>query len=228
MITSSNENIFRGAGPLWWKSTGHRWFPLAKVNDAQLWCFLSSAPEQAADAGDLTRHRAHYGVTVMLIAGVAISEALPGPGSQLLKFVREHSDPMLRPVANHSDTLFVDVELSLHTVIALVGNFIVYVLNMYDKYRSILHLYLKLLSSLRCHRRVKFFLMDYNDHPILWKNARILHTPISNTYLSISAEEIACRYLNQQLSHWGRDKMATISQTAFSNAFSRMEIYRFV
>ena len=30
-----------------------------------------------------------------------------------------------------------------------------------------------------------------------------------------------------ELTHWGRDKMAAISQTMFSNAFSWMEIYEF-
>ena len=31
----------------------------------------------------------------------------------------------------------------------------------------------------------------------------------------------------QQQTHWGRDEMATISQTTFSNAFSWMKIYEF-
>ena len=31
---------------LWWKSTGHMWIPLTKASDAELWCFLWSAPEQ--------------------------------------------------------------------------------------------------------------------------------------------------------------------------------------
>ena len=42
-------NIFRVAGPLWRKFTGYRWIPLTKASDAELWCFLSSAPEQLVE-----------------------------------------------------------------------------------------------------------------------------------------------------------------------------------
>ena len=41
MMTSSNVNIFRDTGHLW----GHRWIPHTKASDAELWCFLWSAPE---------------------------------------------------------------------------------------------------------------------------------------------------------------------------------------
>ena len=69
-MTSSNGNIFRVAGPLWGKSTGHRWIPLTKASDAEFWYFLLSAPEQTLeqtnrDTDDLRRHRAHYDVTVI-------------------------------------------------------------------------------------------------------------------------------------------------------------------
>ena len=43
MMTSSNGNIFRVTGPLWEESTSHRWIPLMKAGDAELWCF---PPEQ--------------------------------------------------------------------------------------------------------------------------------------------------------------------------------------
>ena len=46
MMTSSNGNIFRVAGPLCGDFTGHRLIPLKKASDAELWCFLWSAPEQ--------------------------------------------------------------------------------------------------------------------------------------------------------------------------------------
>ena len=42
----SNGNIFRVTGPLWGEFTGHRWIPLKKASDAELWYFLWSAPEQ--------------------------------------------------------------------------------------------------------------------------------------------------------------------------------------
>ena len=40
---------FRVTGPLWGESTGHQWIPITKVNDAELWCFFLSAPEQTAE-----------------------------------------------------------------------------------------------------------------------------------------------------------------------------------
>ena len=42
MMTSSNGNIFRITGPLCGEFTGHRWIPLTKASDAELWCFLWS------------------------------------------------------------------------------------------------------------------------------------------------------------------------------------------
>ena len=49
MMTSSNGNIFRVTGPLWGEFTGHRWIPLTKASDAELWCFLWSGPEQTVE-----------------------------------------------------------------------------------------------------------------------------------------------------------------------------------
>ena len=68
MMTLSNVNIFRVTGPLCGEFTGHRWIPLTKASYAELWCFLRSAPEQTAEhAGDLRRHCAHHGFTVILL-----------------------------------------------------------------------------------------------------------------------------------------------------------------
>ena len=44
MMTSSNGNIFRVTGPLCGEFTGLRWIPRTKCSDAELWCFLWSAP----------------------------------------------------------------------------------------------------------------------------------------------------------------------------------------
>ena len=49
MMTSSNGNIFRVTGPLCGENTGHRWIPLTKASDAELWCFLWSPPEQSVE-----------------------------------------------------------------------------------------------------------------------------------------------------------------------------------
>ena len=43
MMTSSNGNNFRVTGPLCGEFIGHRWIPLTKASDAELWCFLWSA-----------------------------------------------------------------------------------------------------------------------------------------------------------------------------------------
>ena len=69
MMTSSNGNIFRFTGHLCGEFTGHRWIPRTKASDAELWCFLWSAPwingwVNNSEAGDLRRH--HYDVIVML------------------------------------------------------------------------------------------------------------------------------------------------------------------
>ena len=45
MMTSSNGDIFRVTGHLCGEFTGHRWIPHTKASDAELWCFLWSAPE---------------------------------------------------------------------------------------------------------------------------------------------------------------------------------------
>ena len=63
-------NIFRVTGPLCGEFSGHRWIPLTKESDPELWCFLWSAPEKNdwvnnREAGDLRRHRVHYDVVVM-------------------------------------------------------------------------------------------------------------------------------------------------------------------
>ena len=57
-------------GPLCGECPGHRWIPCTKASDAELWCFLWSAPwiigwVNNREAGDLRRHRAHYDVIVM-------------------------------------------------------------------------------------------------------------------------------------------------------------------
>ena len=62
--------LFRVTGPLCGEFTGDRWIPRTKASDAELWCFLWSAPRindwvNNPEAGDLRRQRAHYDVIVM-------------------------------------------------------------------------------------------------------------------------------------------------------------------
>ena len=49
MMTSSNGNIFCVTGPLCGKVTGHQRILLTKASDAEMWCFLWSAPEQTVE-----------------------------------------------------------------------------------------------------------------------------------------------------------------------------------
>ena len=68
-MTSSWKH-FRVTGPFSEEFNGHRWIPLAKASDAELWCFLWSAPwingwVNNREACDFRRHRAHYEVIVM-------------------------------------------------------------------------------------------------------------------------------------------------------------------
>ena len=68
--------LFRVTGPLCGEFTGHRWIPLTKASDAELWWFLWSAPwindwVNNHEAGDLRRQRAHYDV-IITVKGVVI------------------------------------------------------------------------------------------------------------------------------------------------------------
>ena len=44
-----SSNILRVTGPFWGEFLGHRWIPLPKTSDAELWCSLWSAPEQMVE-----------------------------------------------------------------------------------------------------------------------------------------------------------------------------------
>ena len=70
MRTSCNGNICRVTGLLCGEFTGHRWIPLMKASDVELWCFPWSAPWingwiNNREAGESRRHRAHYDFIVM-------------------------------------------------------------------------------------------------------------------------------------------------------------------
>ena len=43
------RTFFRVTGPMWGEFIGHRWIPLTKASDAELRCFLWSAPEQTVE-----------------------------------------------------------------------------------------------------------------------------------------------------------------------------------
>ena len=74
MMKSSHGILFHVTGPLCREFNGHRWIPLTKASDAELWYFLCSVPKTTTrvnnrDAGDLRRHRPHYDATVLDIYG---------------------------------------------------------------------------------------------------------------------------------------------------------------
>ena len=101
-MTSSNGNILRVTDPLCGEFTGRRWIPLTKVSDAGLWCFSlicawTNDRVHNEYAGDLKRHRVHYGVTVMVqdcsISGALAMEILQSctkPSICVFKIVRVH------------------------------------------------------------------------------------------------------------------------------------------
>ena len=65
------ETFFHVTGPLCGEFTGHRWIPLTKASNAELWCFLWSVPwingwVNNPEAGDLRRRCAHYDITLMM------------------------------------------------------------------------------------------------------------------------------------------------------------------
>ena len=43
------ETCYCVTDPLLGESTGHRWIPLTKASDSELWSFLWSAPEQMVE-----------------------------------------------------------------------------------------------------------------------------------------------------------------------------------
>ena len=70
MMMLSNGNFFRVTGPLCGELTSHQWILLTKASDAELWCFLWSAPwingwVNNPEAGDWRCHRTHYDICVM-------------------------------------------------------------------------------------------------------------------------------------------------------------------
>ena len=63
---------FRVTEPLCREFTGHRWIPLTKASDAEFWMLSLirawiNGWVNNYEAGDLRRHQAHYGVTVIKI-----------------------------------------------------------------------------------------------------------------------------------------------------------------
>ena len=68
---------FRVTGPLCGELTGHRWIPLTKASDAELWYSLWSVPWinvwiNNREAGDLRCHCAHDDVIVMASAALSL------------------------------------------------------------------------------------------------------------------------------------------------------------
>ena len=70
MMTSSKRIIFRVTGPLCGEFTGHRWIPITKASEAELWwfpliCAWINRWVNNREVGDFGRHRAHYDVILM-------------------------------------------------------------------------------------------------------------------------------------------------------------------
>ena len=87
-MTSSNGNLFRVTGPLYGEFTGHRWIPLTKASNAELWWFLWSSPwingwVKNREAGEFRRLRAYYDVIVMFNIRVFTPEIAITPSFML-------------------------------------------------------------------------------------------------------------------------------------------------
>ena len=90
MMTSSNGNIFRVAGPLCEEFTGQRWNPRAHKGQWRaalmfsLICARINGWVNNREAGDLRRHCAHYDITVMLcrlcVTTISDTGCLPNTG----------------------------------------------------------------------------------------------------------------------------------------------------
>ena len=76
MMTSSNGNISCVTDPLCGEFTGHRWIPLTKASGGALMlsliCTSITGCVNNRKAGDLRRDCAHYDVTVMCVAKMAL------------------------------------------------------------------------------------------------------------------------------------------------------------
>ena len=100
---------FRESDPLYGEFTGNRWIHLTKASDAELWCFLWSAPwingwVDNREAGDLRCHRAHYDVIVMMHYSASMCwGSLPEPS---LNFNSHLAGPWIQGIIAHQTPHF--------------------------------------------------------------------------------------------------------------------------
>ena len=85
----------------------HRWIPLKRASDAELWCFLWSAPwingrVNNGVASDLRRHHTHYDVIVMILVVLGHQQT---PGNTITQLVLDRHLP-LDKMAAISQTTF--------------------------------------------------------------------------------------------------------------------------
>ena len=106
MMTSSNGNILRVTDHLCGEFTGHRWIPLSKASDAELWCFLWSEAwingwVNNCEAGDLRHNRAHYDVIVMYTTRI-----LQLPHENRKTTSNDHKDILIYPPVDYLFSCF--------------------------------------------------------------------------------------------------------------------------
>ena len=111
MMTSLNGNIFGETGPLCGEFTDHRWIPSTKASDTVLWCFFFFIWDwingwvNNCVAGDLSRHRAHYHVTVI---DLAIPWNIPALAPEYLLFPLSFSDSLALLLATENKQVGID------------------------------------------------------------------------------------------------------------------------
>ena len=197
MMTSSKGNIFRVTGLSCGEFIGHRWIPLTKASDAELWSFLWLGLYKRLSK----QSRGWWFETPSCSLWRYCNDQhwheagdKPPPETMIVRFPSWH----------------VIVSIVLGTQMRVFDNFFQMKPNwehdLLQKSRSYLWGVFHYALQISCLRH---YMRNFYDK-------------------SISSYGIDyCLPLWARLTHWGRDKMAAVSQTTRSNALSWMKILKF-
>ena len=114
VMTSSNGTIFRVTGPVWVESTGHRWIPLTRASDVEIWCILWSAHKQAVEQtsdapvlGTTSRSLWRHFYADFQPASAVLHERLPNVSSSVeTSFLIQPSIEKRAGISNRADSRF--------------------------------------------------------------------------------------------------------------------------
>ena len=123
IMTSPNRNTLRVVGLLCGEFPGHRWIPRTKASDAELWCFLWTAPEPTikqqwirrwfeTPSRSLWRHcNVNCGIQFKIQFKLKFDEII-APTQYILKImhmIRRHVFTFFITVASHDVSHYIDV-----------------------------------------------------------------------------------------------------------------------